>query len=957
MPTAILVTKLFIPPDRPEFVSRPRLIDRLNAGLNRKLTLISAPAGFGKTTLAAAWTAHLRTKAGGAGDRGYRTAWISLDGGDNEFSRFLEYLVAAINENITLDALFGRGTSGMLQSTQPLPPETILTQLLNEIAALPEKIILVLDDYHLIHALEIHEALVFLLENLPPQLHLVITTREDPLFPLARLRTRGQLTELRAADLRFTASEATEFFNQTMGLTLSSADVAALDARTEGWIAGLKLAALAFQGSLTSRGEGDTSRLIESFTGSHRLVLDYLIEEVLSQQSPTVQEFLLQTAILERLHGPLCDAVTGQSDGQATLEILDRSNLFIVPLDNERKWYRYHRLFADLLQARLHNSFSAYADAARTNIAELHIRASAWYEAQGMAGEAFRHAVAADDVARAARLAIGDGLPLHFRGVVTPLLEWLKSLPEETLDAQPALWAIYASVLIVAGQPTGIEEKLAAAETGLVGGDSDERMGDLIGLIASTRAALWAMALFGPPMSVQEKLEAAEADMRDRALDEVPDDLVGRIAPMQTPVAVAQEHLDMIINESKRALAYARPDNLIVRISSVWMLGVALHLRGNRVEAGQSYRDVISITQTLGDNPLNIAARIGLGQVQETENQLYLAANNYQGALELIGDLPLPVACEAYLGLGRISYEWNDLDSAENQGQNSLTVARQIKSDDRSIQSAIFLARLSLARRDITSAEGFLAEAEHLVRANNFVNLRPQLIAARTLALLHKGDLPAAADLARRYELPLSEARVKLSQRDPSAAISLLKPYRQQMSEKRWKDEELKTLVLCALGLDLDGNSDHALRVLAEALALAEPGGFIRIFVDEGIPMARLLARALSQGILPDYVGRILAAFPQAEAEKARDRGLHVDQAGLIEPLSERELDVLRLLAEGLSNSEIGTRLYLSPNTVKAHTRNIYGKLDVHNRTQATARARELGLVSGNPSPHNRKTQ
>ncbi|MBN1259382.1 MAG: AAA family ATPase, partial [Anaerolineae bacterium] len=503
MSMPILATKLYIPTPRAERVFRPRLIEQLNEGLRqgqgfgRKLTLISAPAGCGKTTLLSSWI-NQETAGGKLGEaseatlyapssilRPSRVAWLSLDARDKDLTRFLVYLVAALQTLVTdvdgTSAKIGEGVLGALQSPHPPPTETLLTTLLNEIAAFPEPFVLVLDDYHVIEAPAVDQALIFLLEHLPPQMHLVIASREDPNLPLARMRARGQLTELRAGDLRFTPDEAADFLNRVMGLNLSAEDVAALETRTEGWIAGLHLAALSIQR------QSDAAGFIHSFTGSHHYVLDYLLEEVLRQQSASVQRFLLCTSILDRLCGPLCDAVcasgtgldgdAGQSvvSGQETLEYLERANLFIVPLDNERRWYRYHHLFGDLLRQRLQCS-----DPSRSppfippqwgghsgGIATLHIRASQWYEDHGLWVEAFHHAAAARDIARAVRLMEEKGLPLHHRAVVAPILDWLASLPKAVLDATPLLWVRQATFALVIGQTTGVEEKLQAAEAAL----------------------------------------------------------------------------------------------------------------------------------------------------------------------------------------------------------------------------------------------------------------------------------------------------------------------------------------------------------------------------------------------------------------------------------------------------------------------------------------------------------
>ncbi|TMD74512.1 MAG: LuxR family transcriptional regulator, partial [Chloroflexi bacterium] len=638
--TPILATKLYLPRLRPNVVSRPRLIERLNEGLHRNLTLIAAPAGFGKTTLISQWVASC--------DR--QVAWLSLDEGDSDPTRFLTYLVAALR---TIAPTLGEGVLGTLsggqvtlQSPQPPPPEAMLTALLNDLTTISDDFVLVLDDYHVLDAKAVDHALTYLVEHLPPQMHLVIATREDPQLPLARLRARGQLTELRATDLRFTPSEAAAFLNQGMGLKLSAEDIAALEKRTEGWIAGLQLAALSLQG------QQDATGFIKSFTGSHHFVLDYLVEEVLGQQSERVQTFLLRTSILDRMSGPLCDAVVldPSGSGQATLEHLERANLFLVPLDNERRWYRYHHLFADLLRQRLHQSFASSPGDAESQVNELHIRASVWYEDHGLEIEAFHHAVAANDVEHATRLVEGKGMPLQFRGAVTPVLHWLESLPKTVLDARPSLWVMYASALSMTGQLTGVEQKLQAAEAALQGAEPDDKTRNLVGHIAAIRAL----------------------------------------------VAAAENQVETIIAQSRRALEYLHPDNLPVRTATIWKLGIAYQFQGDRAAASRAYSEAISISQASGNIIINLWATVGLGNVQETENQLYPAAQTYRRVLQLAGDPPQPAACEAHLGLARICYEWNDLDAAQQHGQQSVQLARQIENTGRLVACEVLLARLKL---------------------------------------------------------------------------------------------------------------------------------------------------------------------------------------------------------------------------------------------------------------------
>jgi len=761
----ILSTKLFIPPLRAKAVLRPRLVERMNDSLQRKLTLISAPAGFGKTTLIGEWITGC----------GRPVAWLSLDEGDRDPARFLTCLVAAIR---TIETSIGEGVFALLQSPQPPSIPLILTALINELTtAIPTDFVLVLDDYHVIDAKPVDDMLHFLLEHLPFQMHLVIMTREDPQLPLARLRAQGQLTELRAKDLRFTRTEAAGFLNETMGLNLSPEHIDALGARTEGWIAGLQLAAISMQG------HQDAAGFIQSFNGSHRFVLDYLVEEVLERQSESVQTFLLRTSILDRLCGPLCDAVLrdSSSSGQQTLKDLERANMFVVPMDNEQRWYRYHHLFADLLRQRMNqNSASSTTIERSVSVAELHKRASVWYEDNGLEIEAFNHAAAANDVDRAARLVEGNGIPLLYRGVVTPVLDWLKSLRKAFLDERPSLWVMYASALLIAGQPTGVERKLQAAEAALQDVLSDDKLDDktkdLVGLIASTRATLATLAITDQSAGAERKLRAAEDALQGTEPDDKTHDLVGLIAPIRGVSANNQHHLETIILQARRALAYLHPHNLHVRSAAAWMLARAYQLQGNRADAEQAFIETIAISQMIEKNIITIVATIGLGNIQETNNQLNMANETYRRALQLVGDLPLPVACEAHLGLARILFEWNDLDAAERHALESIQLAKKLMNSDSIITCEEFLARLRLVK----------------------------------------------GDHAQRQD-PLTQS--------------------------------------------------------------------------------------------------------------------------LIEPLSERELKVLRLIAHGLSNQEIGDRLFLALSTVKGHNRNIFGKLGVERRTEAVARARELGLL------------
>ena len=873
MPDDLLQTKLHVPRLRPFLVPRPHLIKALNQGLAGKLTLISAPAGFGKTTLVSSWIDTLQTENATLPPLSTQIAWLSLDKNDHVPARFLSYIIAALQR---VDPHIGVSARSMLQAS-PLPVPTLLTALLNDIAARPDPLVLVLDDYHVIDAQPIDEALAFLLDHMPPQLHLMITTREDPDLPLARLRVRGQLTAVRASDLRFDLTEAAVFLRQTMGLDLSEDNIAALEARTEGWVAGLQLASISLQGR-----QHDAADFIDAFTGSHRFVLDYLVEEVLHRQSESVQRFLLQTSILDRLCGPLCDAVCLSTDGQATLEALDRANLFLIPLDNERRWYRYHHLFVEFLRQRLQQQYP-------NNIAEHEIRASEWYEDNGYEIEAFQHAVAANDVQRAERLVEGEGTPMHFRGAGAYVLNWLASLSKTELDASPSLWVIYASTLLFVGQH----------------------------------------------LAVEQKLQAAEAALQDSGSDDKTTDLVGRIASLRATMAVIQNDVETIIAESLRAQKYLHPDNLIYRISATWALGVAYQFQGNRAAASRAFTKTISIG---GDSIYVIAATINLGNIQESDNQLTLAAKTYENSLHLAGDPPQPIACEGFLGLARIHYEWNDLDAAEQYGQQCFQMTQQMDNVDSFVSYGIFLSRLMLARGDVPGAVTVLDEVEEFVHHNNFEFRMPSVADAQVLALLREGSVEKAAQLTRMHDLPFSQARVHLAEGDSASALAILERLCQQAKDQ--PDERLKVAVLQAIAYQANGELDKALQALRDALMLAEPDGFMRIFLDEGAVMAQLLSDAMAQGMMPGYVSKLLAVF---EAEK-QEPDLPLPQA-LIDPLSERELEVLALVAAGLKNKEIAEQLFISLNTVLYHIKNIYDKLGVRKRTLAIIKARELDLL------------
>lgn len=923
MSSPLITTKFHIPQLRSNPVLRQRLTQKLNEGLHRKLSLLSASAGYGKTTLASEWLAICDRSA----------AWLSLDEGDNDLYRFLTYLIASfhrIADNRVNHALT------LLQSPQSLPVESILAALINDLAKL-DPFLLVLDDYHVIHNNSVNEAIAFLLEHSPPNMHMVILTREEPNLPLARFRVRDEVTDLSIADLRFNTHETTAFLNQTMNVELSLEELAVLENRTEGWIAGLQIAAV----SLKEHPAAD--RLIQPFMGNHRLLFDYLIEEVLIKLPESIQKFLLYTSILDRFSGPLCDALLlheSSIPGEQILLSLERANLFLVPMDSEQRWYRYHQLFAELLRQRLEYRLASSSSLdGPENVAELHLRASVWYEDNGLPMEAFRHAVAAGHMEQAARLVEGEGMPLHLRGEAAPVLSWLEMLSKAELDARPSLWVMYASVLLMVGRPAGIEPKLQAAEAAMQGSEADAAHRNLIGLIAATRAAVAAMAITGQSSSAYQRLLAVEDALQMTAAEDKTNELVEQITRTHAAPALESEQLNRIIALANRAIDHLNSDLLPVRITALWLLGVAYQLRGDRVEASKAYLEVLSIGREIGSNVIGIMTSVGLGNLFESDNRLYEAEERYRSVLQLSGDLPLPAVCDANMGLARICYEWNDLENAKRYAQQSVQVAREINSKNELLTGEIFFARLKLAERDWTAAAFILREANAFARANSLLHRLPEMADVQMILMLHRGDTAGALHLAETHRLPLTLSRAHLAFGNPAEAMAVLEPYRALAETKRWKDEQLKAMVLQAAIWHVRGEKDQVVQILIEALELAEPGGFIRLFIGEGLPIIPLLSEAAVRGRFPDYTEQLLAAY---EREKKRRTP---DSAFRLESLTQRELEILQLIAQGLSNREIGERLYLALDTVKGHNRRLFEKLQVQRRTEAIALARKLGLL------------
>ena len=904
MSTPILATKLYVPAPRPKIVLRPRLIDQLNKGLHRKLTLISAPAGFGKTTLVSEWIASCERPS----------AWLSLDEGDNDSTRFLTYLITALQ---TIVPDIGAGALHMLQSAQPPPTESVLTILLNEIASIPDNIILVLDDYHVIEDKTIGNALTFLLEHLPPQMHLVITTREDPNLPLARLRVRSQLTELRVTDLRFTSSEAAEFLNKAMGLNLSAEDITALEARTEGWIAGLQLAAISMQGL------DDTSNFIKSFTGSHRFVLDYLVEEVLQQQSESVQNFLLFTSILDGMCGPLCDAILldSSASGRGTLEHLERTNLFIIPLDNERHWYRYHHLFGSLLRQRLEQSLKP------EEIAPYHIRASEWHEKNGDQAQAFQHAIAATDFSRAAMLA-----EKHWRGMSESFqyavwLGWAKQLPEELIRSRPVLCTQIAWGYMDISEVDASESRLRDAERCLEN-PSDEMV-----------------------IVVDEQFRALPA----------------RIAMVRTYNAQSVSDFSAAVKYAELAIKLAPEEDHFLRAQTNAILGGTYWANGDLEAACKSMSDWIDNAQKAGNFIFAIASISGKADILTAQGHLREALKTYQQSLQLASEHEAEsqrIIAHHHLGLALLYHEMRDDESATQHFSKSMELGQQSVLRDWHYRKYLAQARLKESEGDLDSALDLLDDAQRFYARSLIPYTRP-IDALKVNIYLKQRRLSNAQEWVRERgfsveddlsylrefehstlaRVLLAEYQVNRKERIIQDALSLLKRLLKAAEDQKRMGSMLEILMVTALAYHALGSTSQAFASLERALSLAQPEGYFRIFVDESEPMRSLLLD-FSGSIekqprgkdheLRGYVDKLLSAFAQS-----RD----VPQKNSIVLLSQRELELLRLIAQGLSNDEISQRLFLALDTIKGHNRRIYGKLQVQRRTEAIIRARELGLL------------
>jgi LuxR family maltose regulon positive regulatory protein len=893
----ILKTKLFIPRPRSNLVARPRLTNRLSAGLDGKLTLIAAPAGYGKTTLLSEWIPQSPRCI----------TWLSADQDDNDPTIFWSYLIASFQQ---IHPEIGASAQSLLQSAEAPLLTSIITSIINDIVVFNEPFATVIDDYHFIGNPHIHESVTYLIEHLPENIHLIITTRIDPYIPLSKLRAQNRLTELRANDLKFTSNEASSFLTRVMGLTLTEAEVTSLELRTEGWIAGLQIAALSMQN------HEDVSKFILELSGNHRHIMAYLADEVLNQRPKGTLEFLLQTSILDHLSGPLCDAITEGSGGQELLENLEHANLFITPLDGEGRWYRYHHLFAEILQARLQKVF-------RDRLPDLHRRAVKWLSDHGMIEEAVHHAIAGGDLEEATRLIQLEAGRLLRKGSSTTIGRWLDAIPEESVRAIPEL----------------------------------------------SLARGWTY-FFGPRLNLKSAEEWAQRALQVAKTSGTLDTgLKGEVAALQAMIAVTRSDIAQSLELSRKAL-----DELPIespwRTAVTFSLGTAYYLSGNIISAAPIFEEAVRLSQPAGEHFIQLASASFLGEIRLFQGRISQALDIFKQVLTWAdSNIPQKGGVMAHGGIAYILCEQNQLDAALTHIELG---ARQIQDVGGAWSAFVIyraLARIHQARGNLVSALDVLELAQQIGERTQVSLVIAQAAALKVRIWLAQGDLAAAYTWAECSGLNpddsqashpgwheieyLTLARVLNMQGKYTEALTLLDHLLRAAQTDERNGSTIAILITQALVLESQGSKIRAFGQLERALTLAEPEGYIRVFIDEGEPIYCLLKEfrihhrekirnfaGSASSRLIKYVDVLLSAFSQTQTSERAHSDYWSGQ------ISSRELQVLHLIELGLTNQEIAERLVIAVSTVKSHINSIYNKIGADNRVQALTIAREQGLLS-----------
>ena len=871
----ILNTKFFAPPLEPGHILRPRVTENFNRGLKSKLMLVSAAAGFGKSVLVHEWLESIDIPYG----------WLTLEKEENYFPRFTAYFITVLQK---LKINFAPSILQSLMAPQPPSPESIFTILINDILKVKEDFILVCDDFHNIDSPEIEKAMSFLILNMPPSMHLVIISREDPQLPLGRLRAKGQLMEIRTHDLRFSLDEIKLFLSKVEEISLTEEEVSILYKKIEGWITGYRLAAASL------KNHKEKSSIIHSFTGNHRFIYDYLLQEVLNNQSKEIQEFLIKVSIFDRVCGPLCDQLlesnTNLPHGEV-LEKLHQMNLFIKPMDDIRLWYQFNNFFKDFLYQHLQSS--------RHDLYSLHQRAGKWFEENGLVTEAFQHYAAAQDNDAVAELIYQNFNLSHIPGFIQMSLNWMDALSKEELEKHPEVLILKAIYLIGTGQVAGVKDILHSAGTFYDSFHPDKVMR---GIIAISNSAL----------------------------------------------ALSQYKFESVRTYATEALEILPEEVLPYRSNALWMLGMVSFFAKDLLKARELFSESYRMSILCDNHYISILTLISQGQIDEMENQLFRAEDHFLKVLDLAGQPALPIICEGHLGLAKIYYEHNKLEKSSGHALDALLLARQFDQNvDRFILCELFIVKMKRILGEFEQAQNMLQNLTREIHIRGYEGRLIDLAIEKTHLLIARQQFEEAETVAQQYSLSILKARILFSKDLPELALELLLKVLEQKEDLFTPRETLEIQKIRMLSYYKIGNKDEAFKILDNISIAVQKGGLTRFFLDEGLPMMFFLMETPQNHQLREYTQDLITQFSNEKkiSPKSRCKSSRRREPQILEPLSPRELKVLNLIAEGNSNQEIGENLYISLDTVKGHNRRIFQKLNVENRIQAVNTARTLGII------------